>query len=100
MSGSRAKANRRMLRSIRLHFKNPDGTPREAPEPVHNLSDLEDTRRQRRQKKFKPDEYAAELRATDPKTLRKRAAGWNHVRIFLTQPGFREALGDPHKGKA
>ena len=91
MSGSRAKAIRRERREAGL----PDNGRTEGP----NLVDLEDTREQRRTKRFRKDFLAAQMRETDPKTHRKRIALWNWVSTWLQHPMYRDALGDPHRGR-
>ena len=71
-------------------------TPAARPGP--NITDLIDTREDRRDKRFRKRKLAAEMRATDPIENRKRARAWAMIRMWLTMPEYRDGLEDPHKG--
>jgi len=68
--------------------------------PEHNITDLEDTHRDRRLKKCRPKEYARQLKESDPKRLGAERRKWSIVLLYLTAPpNFRPYLerfsGDP-----
>lgn len=65
--------------------------------PGPNVTDLIDTREDRRDKRFRKQKIDAQMRDTDPIAHRERAAFWTGVRLWLTMPAYREGLEDPHK---
>lgn len=76
-----------------------EGLPANGRTEGPNITDLEDTRADRRLKTFRKRAYAAQMRESHPVIHRAKAAFWTHVFAYLTMPEYREGLGSPTKAK-
>jgi hypothetical protein len=53
--------------------------------PGPNFTDLDDTRADRRLKKFRPREYARQLEGTNPMLVRAQIQRWNRAFKYLPE---------------
>ena len=91
MRGTVAKRLRRENREAGL----PDNGRTTGP----NITDLDDTREDRRLKTFRKKEYARQMRESHPQVLARKAAFWQIVTAWLLLPEYREGIGNPTRGR-